>query len=47
MFFCGLISLKGGTSDAGMVSGVIPADVILKEGVKFMQGTDLIEVKPV
>ena len=47
MFLCGLVSLKGGASDAGVVSGVIGADVIPKEGLKLMQGMDLIKVKPV
>ena len=47
MFLCGLIPLKRGTSDPGVVSGVISADVVFQESVEFMQGMDLIEVKPV
>jgi len=47
MLLCGLIPLERGAADAGMVSGVIPADVILQDGVKFMQGMDPVKVKPV
>lgn len=47
MFLCGLIPFKGGTSDAGVVSGVIGADVILKECLEFLQGVDLFQVEPI
>lgn len=47
MFLCFLIPLKGGTSDAGVVSGVIGADVIHEECLKLMQGMDFFKIKPV
>ena len=47
MVLCGLVALKGGTADAGVVSGVVGADVIHKERLKFMQGMDLFKVKPI
>ena len=47
MVLCGLVALKGGTADAGVVSGVVGADVIHKERLKFIQGMDLIKVKAV
>ncbi len=47
MLLCIPVPLKRGTADAGMVPGVIPADVILQDGIEFIQGMDLIQVKPV
>ena len=47
MVFGGLVAFKGGTADAGVVSGVVGADVIHKERLKIIQGMELFKVKPI